>query len=106
MSRGRLGRVLLAQFVEREGGTSRAPALVAEARIAALARLLLILDGEDSVADRITLHRQFHEAARAFVGDDLKMIGLSPDHDAQRDEGAKAPAAGRERDRAGELERS
>ena len=45
-------------------------------------------------------------AARAFLGDDFEMIGFAADHHAQRDEGAEAPAARGQRDRAGQLERA
>jgi hypothetical protein len=46
-------------------------------RIGALDRLSLILDREDSVADRIALERQIHQAPRAFIRHQFEMIGLA-----------------------------
>src|SRR4051812_29311285 len=49
----------------------------------------LVLDGEDAVADGEAVEGERHDPARALAGDDLEMIGLAADHDAQRNEGVE-----------------
>src|SRR5690348_4461159 len=90
------GRVFLPEIVERQRGASGSTTLVELGGIAAGNRLRFILDGHDAVADGEALQRQVHEPARAFVRDHLEMIGLAADHDAERDKGAEASAAGGE----------
>ena len=51
-SEGCLGRVFFAEFQQRERRPRRVAALVALLRVGADDRLLLILDGQDAVADR------------------------------------------------------
>ena len=52
-------------------------------RVGADERLGLVLDGEDAVADGEAVEGQRHQAAGAFAGDDLEMIGLAADHHAR-----------------------
>jgi hypothetical protein len=47
--------------------------------------LLLVLHRQDAVADGNPVHGQRHDAARAFARDDLEMIGLAADDDADGD---------------------
>src|SRR4051795_11551745 len=73
----RSGGVFLAQVEERQRGLGSAATLVALLRVGADDGLLLVLDGEDPVADGIALHRQLHEPARAFLRDDLEVESLA-----------------------------
>src|SRR6185503_22173 len=98
-----LGRVFLPELVEREGRLRRVAALVAATRVGANPRLLLILDRQNAIADRIALERQVHDAARALAGDNLEMKGFPANHDPERDECAEATAARRKRNRAWQL---
>src|SRR4051794_32639932 len=98
-------RVLFAEIEQSERGLRGAATLVELGWVAAGDRLRLVLNGEDSVADRVALQCQFHDPARAFVRDHFKMISLAANDDAERDEGAEAPASRGECDRARQLER-
>ncbi len=70
----------------RERSAGRVAAFVALPRIGAHHRLRLVLDGQDAIAERqAQSQRYIHQSARAFVGDELEMIGLAANDAAERD---------------------
>src|SRR3546814_13172435 len=77
-------------FLEREHGERglrRFAALILARLVGARKRLFLILDGQNAVADREPVERQRPDAPRAFVPDDLQMIGLAAEPHAARQGG-------------------
>src|SRR5690554_2809232 len=83
--------------LERDHGQRRArriAALVLAVRPRADPGLLLVLDGQDPVADgRAVMDGEILQAAGAFVAHHLEMIGLAADHDAERHEAVVTGAA-------------
>jgi hypothetical protein len=67
-------------------------------------RLVLVLDRKDAVADGHAIHRQCHDPAGAFAGDDLEMVGLAADDHADADIAVILAAFRGQRDRAGNFQ--
>src|SRR3546814_17048914 len=83
----------------RDRRLGRLAALVLLVGPGARERLHLVLDRQDTVADRKPVHRQRHQPARALAGDALEMIGFAADHAATRDIGVVTAPLARESDR-------
>ena len=73
---------------------------------------VLVVDGEDAVAERqLSRHRQIHQPARGFHRDDLEMDGLAADDAAERDRrviglAVRSRGVDRDRDRRRNLQRA